>query len=98
MKVAEIARDVLAPMVASGKATDEEIQLMQTKEYSKEHFHLNYPILLKINKGETRPIRYYLKPIIKIGETEYYLCSEWYEKPGTNNDRPYLLKWIADHQ
>ena len=38
------------------------------------------------------------KPIVNINGEEYYLCSEWFEKPGGNNDRPYLLNWIKTHR
>lgn len=29
-----------------------------------------------------------------INGEEYFLCSEWYKVPA-NNDRPYLLNWMA---
>lgn len=97
LKVAEIARTVLTPILESGRISPETIALMQTKEYSKEYFDLQYPLLTKKSQYTTRPIRYLAKPILNIFGEEYYLCSEWYEKPGGNNDRPYLLKWIQDN-
>jgi hypothetical protein len=68
------------------------------KEYSKENFDLQYPLLLKVESSQQRPVRYMAKPIVNINGELYYLCSEWFEKPGGNNDRPYLLKWIALHR
>ncbi|MEG2018261.1 MAG: hypothetical protein RR128_07375, partial [Clostridium sp.] len=98
LKVAEIARTALPPILESGEIDKETIELMETKEYSKEKFDLQYPLLLKKSQQETRPVRYMAKPIISIYGEEYYLCSEWFEKPGSNNDRPYLLQWIKENQ
>ncbi|MFR9062716.1 MAG: LysR family transcriptional regulator [[Clostridium] scindens] len=36
--------------------------------------------------------RYYAKPL-NIRGVKYVLCSQWFEKE-SNNDRPYLLRWI----
>ncbi len=96
MKIGQIARMVLGRMLCDGCATDEEIVAIQTFEYSKEHFDLQYP-LLKEAEGVERPARYYSNPILIKGKY-YYMCSEWFEKKGANNDRPYLLKWIEEHK
>ncbi|GAA3658038.1 hypothetical protein [Asaccharospora irregularis] len=98
LKVAEIARTALPPILESGRIPAEIITLMQTKEYSKENFDLQYPLLVKKSQYATRPVRYMAKPILNIYGEEYYLCSEWFEKPGANNDRPYLLRWIKDNK
>lgn len=98
LKVAEIARIALPPILESGRIPAEIIALMQTKEYSKEIFDLQYPLLTKKSQYSARPVRYMAKPIINIFGEEYYLCSEWYEKPGANNDRPYLLRWIKNNK
>lgn len=95
MKVAEIARAALVPILQSGKLSAETVEQMQGSEYSKQNFDLQYPLLRKIVNGETRPIRYFAKPIVHIGDENFYFCSEWFEQPGGNNDRAYLLKWIA---
>ena len=94
MKIGVIARKVLRKMLEEGKASKEEVEKMQTSEYSKETFDIQYPLLKKAsNESEIKPHRYYANPVKIYGEY-YFLCSEWYEVPG-NNDRPYLLKWIA---
>ncbi len=98
LKVAEIARKVLVPILESGKISPEVITLMQEKEYSKKHFDLQYPLLTKVSLHNTKPLRYLAKPIVKIYGEEYYLCSEWFEKEGANNDRPFLLKWIYNNK
>jgi hypothetical protein len=98
IKVAEIARTALVEILESGIIPAETIEKMQTKEYSKENFDLQFPLLLKVSSSPQRPIRYMAKPIVHIRDEAYYICSEWFEKPGGNNDRPYLLKWIAEHR
>ena len=57
-------------------------------EYSKRHFDMNYPILVRCRTKSKR--RYYAKPLIIKG-TEYYLCNEWRER-----NRHALLKWIDE--
>lgn len=96
MKIGVIVRTILRKILEEGKVPRNEIELMQTKEYSKETFHIQYPLLQKasITNGK-RPERYYATPITINGE-EYFLCSEWYEVP-ENNDRPYLMKWLVQY-
>lgn len=93
MKVGEIAKNVLRPMIANGAASDEEIELMQQADYSKRVFDLNYPLLARAERFDRS--RYYVTPFTVRG-TRYVLCSQWFES-SINNDRPYLLRWIADH-
>ncbi len=97
MKIGTIVRTVLRKMLENGEVTKEEIEKMQTKEYSKETFDIQYPLLQKtsLTAGES-PKRYYSSPVKIYGE-DYFICSEWFEVP-TNNDRPYLLKWLALHR
>lgn len=70
---------------------------MLTKEYSKETFDIQYPLLLKVSQTDGKsPARYYSSPLKIYGE-DYFLCSEWFEVPA-NNDRPYLMKWLDLHK
>lgn len=96
LKIGQIAQKVLRPMLCDGYASDEEIAAMQTVEYSKQEFDLQYP-LLRLADEKKRPIRYYANPL-DINGKSYYMCSEWFEKKGANNDRPYLIKWIEEHK
>lgn len=93
-KVGQLAQRVLWKMLRDGIASKEEVAAMQTAEYSKEHFDLQYPLLVKAGTDFDR-VRYYVKPVTIYGE-QYYMCSQWFEV-SANNDRPYLLKWIASH-
>ena len=94
MKIGVIVRTVLRKMLEDGEVSKDEIAKMQTKEYSKETFDIQYPLLLKVSETDGKsPTRYYSAPM-KIFEDYYYLCSEWFEVPA-NNDRPYLIKWLG---
>lgn len=94
LKIGQLAQKVLGRMLSDGYATDEEIAAMQTPEYSKQNFDLQYPLLAEEN-SEFEHVRYYTKPIFIRGKS-YRMCSQWFEVPA-NNDRPYLLKWIESH-
>jgi len=97
MKIGEIARSVLRGRLENEHVDPDEIELMQTKAYSRETFHIQYPLLLKAeNPSGDRPLRYY-QMLLKIWGQYYYLCSEWYEVP-QNNDRPLLMKWLILHK
>jgi len=97
MKIGVIVRTVLRKMLENGVVSKEEIEKMQTKEYSKETFDIQYPLLQKVSLTDTEsPNRYYASPV-RIYDENYYLCSEWFEVP-SNNDRPLLLKWLAMHK
>lgn len=96
LKIGQLAQKVLGRMLCDGCASDEEIAAMQTAEYSKRHFDLQYPLLRLATEADT-PLHYYAKPI-EINGKRYRMCCEWFEKKGGNNDRPYLLKWIENHK
>lgn len=96
LKIGEIARNVLRNLLEAGHISNEEIELMQTKNYSKQTFDIQYPLLVKASAtGGISPKRYYSQSLTIKGE-RYFLCSEWYELP-SNNDRPYLIKWLTLH-
>ena len=94
-KVGKLAQVVLGRMLEEGKASKEEIRFMQTADYSKQFFGLNYPLLVRANTSYD-PVRYYAKPLI-IDGTSYKMCSQWFET-AANNDRPFLIKWIQTHK
>ena len=96
LKIGQLAQKVLGRMLCDGCASEAEIVAMQTAEYSKQQFDLQYPLLREATETET-PLHYYAKPI-EIYGTRYRMCCEWFEKKGANNDRPYLLKWIENHK
>ena len=91
LKIGKIAQTILRDVIASGDITEEEIRLMQTVDYSKRTFDLQYPLLVNSERSFDH-VRYYSKPLILNG-VKYYLCSQWFEV-STNNDRPYLIEWL----
>ena len=78
-KVGKLAQLVLGKMLEEGKASLEEVQFMQTENYSKQFFGLNYPLLARVD-SVCDPVRYYAKPLTIYG-VEYKLCSQWFETP-----------------
>lgn len=94
LKVGKIAQVVLRKMLESGAVSPNEVQQMQTREYSKAIFDIQYPLLVRANT-DFDWARYYSAPLTIRGET-YYLCSQWFEVPA-NNDRPHLLNWLEQH-
>lgn len=97
MKIGVIVRTVLRKMLEHGEVSRAEIEKMQEKEYSKSTFGIQYPLLQKASVTDGKsPRRYYATPVNIFGE-DYFMCSEWFEVPA-NNDRPYLLNWIASRK
>lgn len=94
LKIGKIAQTFLREALESGKASDEEIDLMRTKDYSKSVFGIDFPLLVLANE-EYDAVRYYAKPLV-IRDVQYRLCSQWFEVPA-NNDRPFLLTWLEQH-
>lgn len=95
LKIGQLAQRVLGKMLCEGCASEAEIAAMQTAEYSKQQFDLQYPLLKKATESVTPP-HYYAKPL-EIHGVRYRMCCEWFEKQGANNDRPYLLRWLREH-
>lgn len=94
LKVGKVAQTFLRDALESGKADEEEVSLMLTKDYSKNTFGIDYPLLVLADL-EYDSIRYYAKPLAIRGR-QYKLCSQWFET-NINNDRSYLLAWLNEH-
>ena len=94
LKIGKLAQTVLRGILESGTIADEEFQLLQTAYYSKQMFDLQYPLLVSEDNSYD-PVRYYAKPLVINGK-RFFMCSQWFEV-SANNDRPFLLKWIAQH-
>lgn len=95
MKIGRIADIVLRNLLECCLLSETELMLLQTNEYSKRQFDIQYPLLVKEGTKYDK-VRYYSKPVSINGE-RYFLCSQWFETEA-NNDRPYLLKWIEEHR
>jgi hypothetical protein len=94
MKIGVLVRSVLTAMLQNHEISKDEIELMQTERYSKDTFHIQYPLLRKasLSNGE-KVLRYWAGAIEAYGE-RYFICSEWFEVP-QNNDRLFFMKWLA---
>jgi len=93
LKIGKIAQTFLREALESGKADNDEISLMLTKDYSKSTFGIEYPLLVPADK-ECDLVRYYAKPLV-IRNKQYRLCSQWYEVTA-NNDKPLLMAWLEE--
>ncbi len=94
LKIGKLVQTVLKPLIIS-KATKQEISKMQELEYSKDTFGIQYPLLLKTTSSVAE--KHYYSDLFTINGETYRLCCEWYEKE-KNNDRPYVEKWIKEHE
>lgn len=94
LKIGALVQQVLKPLLEK-KASEEEIRKMQEAEYSKEEFGITYPLLVESSQDFDK--RRYYSEVIEIRGKQYHLCSQWFEVPA-NNDRPYVEKWIKEHQ
>jgi hypothetical protein len=93
MKIGKLVRSTLTKMFRDNEVTPEEVKLMQTEEYSKKTFGIQFPLLQKksINSNE-KPPRYW-GGAVEINGDKYFICSEWFEVP-QNNDRLYFMEWL----
>jgi hypothetical protein len=96
-KIGKIAQTDLKDLLESGNVSDEEIAKLQTKEYSREKLDINYPLLV-LEGSACDKERYYSpkKVLVEIKGKKYLVCSQWFETE-SNNDRPYIIKFIKDH-
>ncbi|MCR5753417.1 MAG: DUF3606 domain-containing protein, partial [Acetatifactor sp.] len=95
LKIGKLAQLVMRPILESGIISEEELKLLQDKEYCKKIFDLSFPLLVK-SDGKFDKVRYYKDPLT-INGLKYMMCSQWAEGKA-NNDRPFLEKWIQEHQ
>lgn len=95
MKIGKVAQLVMRPILESGRLPDNEVLKLQNKSYCSETLNLNFPLLVKTDADYDKA-RYYSDPV-HINGVDYVMCSQWVERPD-NNDRPYLMKWIREHQ
>ena len=90
LKVGKIAQTVLRELLEGDKISHEEIALMQTEEYSKQKFNLNYPLLDIMCRESSGLKRYYVEPLTTDG-TKFYMCSQW-----NPNTKEFLLQWLSE--
>lgn len=94
MKVGILVRSALTKMLENDMISEIEIERMQTLEYSKRVFDIQFPLLQNAKGINAKPLRYWASPVKTHGQY-YFICSEWYDGPN-NDDRSYFLSWVKN--
>jgi hypothetical protein len=94
LRIGQLVQGEFRRILEAGVGNDDEfelqIQLLQDLDYSKEMFHLQYPVLQEERLSRSGQYRYYVNPLWIRGK-KYYLCSQWSEI-----SRPLLERWIRE--
>ena len=95
LKVGTLAFELFKKIFETGSITDEEIEKLKEKEYSKQLFSkTDYPILAdnrEDNRGKSNVIRYRKEPIFYKGKNIYF-TTQWFA--GNRND---VIAWYRKH-
>jgi len=93
LKIGAFVKSSMTDLIEEDLLTENEISLLQQKEYSKRTFDLQYPFLRRALPSDgTKLLRYWKGPT-QIKGKAYFICSEWYEGSNKNN-RPYFNSWL----
>ncbi|MCF8274934.1 MAG: DUF2075 domain-containing protein [Flavobacteriaceae bacterium] len=95
LKIGKLVKKEMWELIEKDLITEREIINLQRADYSREHLHIQYPLLKLALKSDPNNIQRYWAGKVKIKGNFYFICSEWYEQP-TNNDRPYFLNWLRE--
>ena len=87
MNVGSYARAVFAELFADGHIAAF-LPILTHREGSLQAFRLSFPAF--ITQRQTAPLHYYAAPY-RYNGTDYYLCSQWYER-----NRDCLDSWLAE--
>lgn len=95
LKVGSLAFELFKKVLETGNITDEEIEKLKGKEYSKQLFSkTDYPIFAdnrEDNRGNSNVIRYRKEPIRYKGK-DIYFTTQWFA--GNRND---VIAWYHKH-
>lgn len=100
VKIGKMMRGILSKLIQNNMLSLSTIEQMQTVEYSKNTFNLNFPVLKLVKMGETKDEakrdakgynRYYENSVWFDGK-EYVICSQWVD----NLHKIYAEKWVVD--
>lgn len=95
LKVGALAFELFKKIFETGSITDEEVEKLKGKEYSKQLFSkTDYPILAdnrEDNRGKSNVIRYRKEPILYKGKN-IYVTTQWFS--GNRND---VIAWYHKH-
>lgn len=95
LTVGKLAFELIKYLIEIGAITEDEIEMLKTKEYTKQLFnHTDYPIIANsrdANKGNSKYIRYRKKSLIFMGK-DIFITTQWFE--GNRTD---LISWYKKH-
>lgn len=95
LKIGKLVRTSMNYLIKNDLLTENDLYLLQQESYSKQTFHLQYPLLRKALSSDPENILRYWKGKVEIKGRLFFICSEWYEQPN-NNDRPYFEVWYRN--
>lgn len=90
-KITEYVKNNVFSVLESNLLSREEIQALQDKNYCKQIFDINFPLLNKKIKDAKGYVRYYTNSIWVYGE-EFFVCSQWFK-----GSFPYVKAWVEEH-
>lgn len=92
--IGRYAERVFLMALEENRIPDEELRLLQTKEYSAQTLKLSYPAFVRADTDFDRR-RYLTSRPVQLEGIEYFVCSQWMENA---KQRLYIEKWEAAHQ
>lgn len=90
--IGKYVKSTFIELIKDNKLSPDEVNKLQSKDYSKATFDLQFPLLAKENSTFYDRVRYWKQPCQINGEL-FFICSQWYET-SANNDRPYYEAWL----
>ncbi len=100
VKIGKMMRGIVSKLIQNNMLSSSTIEQMQTAEYSKNVFNLNFPVLKIVKAGEIKDEvkrdakgynRYY-GDSVWFDDREYLICSQWVD----NLHKDYAEKWVLD--
>lgn len=95
VKIGKLVRTTIEDLINRNLLSNDTIQLLLDKEYCKNTFNINYPLLKELNSSfSIKSQRYigeyarYWSETFLINNNEYIVCQEWYER-----NREYFESW-----
>lgn len=91
-KLQDFVKYAIQKLLETESLSEEEIENLENKEYCKEIFNLDYPLLSKEETAyakDTKHHRYYAKSGFYV--KGYYLCNHWFKR---NEDK--FTEWLKN--
>ena len=88
----DFVKYTIQKLLETNSLTNEDLQNLQMKEYCKEKFNLNFPLLSKDRFAyaeDKKHPRYYAESGFFV--QGYYLCNHWFE-----DNEEFFSKWLME--